>query len=186
MTPARLNARWIRSTTLGLLAMATGTTLTAVAWSQNQPAVLPPAIRACIAEADGQRRLDCYDREVAKLLMPPDRSAANPAAAPPAMAPAAAAPAPAIPTAAVPTPPAPAAAAAPAAPQHYAGHVTHVAFGGDRIVIQLDNGQTWEQAVSDNTDLSLRKGDAVQIDHQLGSWWMTNRNGQSLQVRLIK
>ncbi len=38
-----------------------------------------------MADADNGRRLDCYDRETARLIMPPDRTAGGLAAAVPAV-----------------------------------------------------------------------------------------------------
>jgi hypothetical protein len=51
---------------------------------------LPASVRACIGEADPGRRLSCYDREVARVIAPPDTFAAT---APPT-APASPAPSP--------------------------------------------------------------------------------------------
>ncbi len=61
-----------------------------------------------------------------------------------------------------------------------------VSSDGDRLLVRLDNGQKWEQALPGPTDLSLRTGDTVKIDRQLGSWWLSTRYGDTLQVRLLK
>ncbi len=188
------------------------------AWSQGQ-AGLPPVIRACVAEADEGRRVDCYDREVARLIMPPERNAAGSSAGTPALpavfracvadadanrrrdcydretarlimpperpATAAMAAPPAADSPARPAPPPPAPAPA-STPTHLAAHVTRVEAGADRILVQLDNGQTWEQTVPGSSDLSLKNGAAVRIDRQMGSWWLTDSYGGTLQVRLIR
>ena len=90
------------------------------------------------------------------------------------------------PTAQAPASPAPPPPAPDAAPTHISARVTGVEAGPDHIVVQLDNGQSWEQTVAGNTDLALHKGDMVKIDRQMGAWWLTNRYGDSLQVRLLK
>lgn len=186
------NAPWTLRLSAGLLILTATVAVTPqAAWSQAQPQTLPPTLRACLAEPDRDRRLDCFDRESARLIMPPDRYAA--AVAPPAPAmipPAAASPAGAVPRVAVSPPPvpppAPAAVAGPATAAHITARVARIEHGGDLVVVHLDNGQAWEQAISGSTDLSMRTGDTIKIDRELGDWWLTDRYGETLQVRPAK
>lgn len=46
--------------------------ITATAFAQS----VPPTLRACAAETDAGQRLDCYDREMARLLAPTKQPAA--------------------------------------------------------------------------------------------------------------
>ena len=221
MTGLPRAARGTFATVLGMLAIAAAVAPPRV-WSQNQGQLLPPLIRACLAEADSGQRLDCYDREVARLLMPPDHSTPGQAATtlpvPPVLrgciadadagrrrdcydrevarmimpperpgaAPLARAPADAAPVSPPVAPPAPPPAPVAAAPTHLSAHVTRLESGGDRLVVHLDNGQAWEQSQAGSLDLALRNGDLVKVDRQLGSWWLTDRYGETLQVRLVK
>jgi len=204
-----LSARRTCATLLGLLGLAAATVPLPVR-SQNQAPPLPPVIRSCVAEADAGPRLDCYDREVARLIMPPDRASAVAAPAPvvppairicladsdaarrrdcydrevarmimpperPASAQQARPPADVAPTT----------LASASAPKHVAAHVARLESDGDRITVHLDNGDAWIQSMAGSTALALRKGDAVTIDRQLGSWWLTDRNGETLQVRPV-
>ncbi len=135
---------------------------------------LPPSVRGCIGEADAARRLACYDREVARLIAPAGTFAptTSDAAAPAtAVAPAASANLPA--------------AAPPAiSPRHLSVKVATVRQSGDIMVVTLDNGDVWEQSAPATSQLNLRSGDVVQLDRELGGWFLSNRYGDSLQVRL--
>jgi hypothetical protein len=51
------------------------------------------------------------------------------------------------------------------------------------IVLHLDNGQVWQQADDTAVDLGVRVGDRVTIDRELGSFWITGRNGATAKVR---
>jgi hypothetical protein len=140
---------------------------------------LPASVRACIGEADPGRRLSCYDREIARLIAPPDTF-------PPAVrAPASPAPALATPPAAVittepaPNPPAPTAPI-----RHLTAKVTAVRQSGDKLVVTLDNGAVWEQSGAATSQLNLRPGDTVKLDREMASWFLSNRYGDSIQVRL--
>ncbi len=138
---------------------------------------LPASVRACIGEADAGRRLACYDREVARLIAPADTFAPTTATAPPAALPphpsAAAAPAAAT------------AAAPPAAPpQALSAKVTAVHQAGDNLIVTLDNGDVWEQSSPATSQLNLRPGDAVKVDREMGAWFLSNRYGETIQVRL--
>ncbi|MEJ0008223.1 MAG: hypothetical protein WDM77_18145 [Steroidobacteraceae bacterium] len=216
MTGLPIKARRSLETIMGVLAMA-GATAPVLVWSQNQAQLLPPVIRSCVAEADAGVRLDCYDREVARLIMPPDRAAGSPAVTPPVVPPALrvcladadagrrrdcydrevarmimppdrpASAQQARPPAEVTPPSRPIAApiAAASEPKHVSAHVTRLESDGDRITVHLDNDQAWQQSTDGSTHLALRSGDAVTIDRQLGSWWLTDRNGETLQVRRV-
>jgi hypothetical protein len=144
---------------------------------------LPAAVRACIGDADAARRLACYDREVARAIAPPDTFA--PAAVTPVPAPTPSpAAAPAAPMAAVSpssvagTPP------ATAAVRHLTAKVSAVRQSGDSLVVTLENGEVWVQSAPATSQLNLRPGDTVSLDHEMASWFLSNRYGDSLQVRL--
>ncbi len=127
------------------------------AWSDT----LPASVRACIGEADAGRRLTCYDREIARLIAPPDTFA--PAA-----------------TTVSPAPDAP----PPAAPaRHLTAKVSAVRQSGDNLVVTLDNGTVWEQSAPATSQLNLRPGDTVKLDREMASWFLSNRYGDNIQVR---
>lgn len=130
---------------------------------------LPAAVRACIGEADATRRLACYDREVARVIAPPDTFAtASPSrASPPAPPPAVSTP--------VPTP---------APLRHLTATVSAVRQSGDTLIVTLDSGAVWEQSAPATSQLNLHPGDTVKLDHEMASWFLSNRYGDSVQVRL--
>jgi hypothetical protein len=132
---------------------------------------LPASVRACIGEADPARRLTCYDREVARAIAPPGT-----------FAPAAAAP----PVDALAPKPSPAPGAPPPVPQsrHLTAKVSAVRQSGDTLVVTLENGNVWEQSAPATSQLNLRPGDTVQLDREMASWFLSNRYGDSIQVRL--
>jgi len=139
---------------------------------------LPASVRACIGLADATQRLACYDREVARLIAPADTFAAAPVAESGAAAPG--------------VPPVPVGAAtAPAAPppdarqpRHLSAKVSAVHQSGDDLVVTLDNGSVWEQAAPATSQLNLRPGEVVQLDREMGGWFLSNRYGDNIQVRL--
>ncbi|HVS76195.1 MAG TPA: hypothetical protein VHE11_04625 [Steroidobacteraceae bacterium] len=161
---------------------------------------VPAGLRACAADSDAGRRLDCYDREMARLLSAP--AAAK--AAPPAAEPKPAEPATAPSTAAVqdavqpaPASPAskPAAQAAPA-PRHsmwriftggasspVTARVASLERWPDAMILHLDNGQVWQQTGRASGDLSLQVGDEVTIEKHLGSYWLSSRHVSNMKVR---
>jgi hypothetical protein len=136
---------------------------------------LPASVRACIGEADATRRLTCYDREVARAIAPPDTFSATAAVAPAAVAPAAAV---------APSPPLSAVAAPAAQPRHLTAKVSAVRQSGDHLVVTLDNGNVWEQSAPATSQLNLRSGDTVQLDREMASWFLSDRYGGNIQVRL--
>ncbi len=131
---------------------------------------LPASVRACIGEADAARRLTCYDREVARAIAPPDTFSIAAAGAPAVAAPA--------------SPPLLAVAPTAAQPRHLTAKVSAVRQSGDKLVVTLDNGNVWEQAAPATSQLNLRPGDTVQLDREMASWFLSNRYGDSIQVRL--
>ncbi|HEY1898857.1 MAG TPA: hypothetical protein VGG49_03585 [Steroidobacteraceae bacterium] len=131
---------------------------------------LPASIRGCIGEADAARRLTCYDREVARLIAPPNTFAPSATPAPPATL---------APPASVPP------GAAPAAPpRHLTAKVSAARQSGDNLIVTLDNGDVWEQSAPATSQLNLRPGDTVQLDHEMASWFLSDRYGNNIQVRL--
>jgi hypothetical protein len=87
LLPARVLTE-LRRTTLSMACMLPLAALPAAVLAQN----VPPGLRACAAQSDPGQRLDCYDREMKRLLAPPARPAKS---APPAQAVRPAPPAPA-------------------------------------------------------------------------------------------
>ncbi len=143
---------------------------------------LPATVRACIGEADAARRLACYDREVARLIAPADTFATAVSMAPAAPA----APiAPAVAAAAAVLPATPAAAPT-GSPKHFSAKVSAVRGSDDDLVVTLDNGDVWQQSAPGTSQLNLHPGDVVTVDHELGSWFLSNRYGDNIQVRLRK
>src|SRR5262245_36840926 len=82
-----------RSLQAGLLGWALSLALITQAGAAES---LPASVRACTAETDRERRLDCFDREVARF---PDAKATSPAARTQPAAPPSTPPAPAAQTA---------------------------------------------------------------------------------------
>jgi hypothetical protein len=170
----------------------------------NAAESLPASVRACTAEPDRERRLDCFDREVARF---PDskataQAARNQPAAPPSTPAPAAKPigsaAPAARTAAeAPATNAASANASSGTPDASAtrkadnagkpGHISAQLLSIDRspneMVLHLDNGQVWEEVQSVSGDLSLKVGDNVTIDKRLGSYWLTGPHVSGMKVR---
>lgn len=171
---------------------------------------VPPTLRACAAETDAGQRLDCYDREMARLLAPTKQPAAT--ATQPDLS-ASAAPTPgasATPMQASGAPPTPAstpvatsanAAAASGVTSasrrsswrnilsggpawRLTAHVATLDRSPDSLVLHLDNGQAWRQIARTSGDLSLRAGDSVTIEKHLGSYWLSSRYVSNMQVRL--
>jgi hypothetical protein len=136
---------------------------------------LPASVRACIGDADAAQRLACYDREVARLIAPAGTFA-------PAAGASAAAPATAFAPATAPESPAVAPPAGP--PRHLSAKVRAVRQSGDNLVVTLENGDVWEQSAPATSQLNVRPGDVVQLDRELGGWFLSNRYGDNIQVRL--
>lgn len=180
---------------VGLLA------LTTPVFAQN----LPPGIIACAIERKDSARLACFDREVARLV----QQSAGVAPAPSASVPAA----PAAPPVAVTPPAAPAAPPVAATstadefgmsgemarkrreerekdappPAELRAAVTKIStkpYG--EYVLELDNGQVWEQPERKNT-FSIKQGEGVKITRgALGSFFLTTDSGASTKVRRIR
>lgn len=119
---------------------------------------LPAAVRACIGDADAARRLACYDREIARAIAPADTFA--------------------------PTSARPASVPTPAPVRHVTAKVSALRQSGDTLIVTLDNGDVWEQSAPATSQLNLHPGDTVQLDHEMANWFLSNRYGDSVQVRL--
>lgn len=155
---------------------------------------LPANVRACTAETDRERRLDCFDREVARFQDSKATSQAarhQPAAPPGTPQPPAAAPtATTTPTGSA-TPAAPATPATQASakadnaarPGRIAAQLISIDRAPNEMVLHLDNGQVWEEVQSVSGDLSLKAGDRVTIDRRLGSYWLTGPHVSGMKVR---
>lgn len=155
---------------------------------------LPPSVAACAAEKDSLVRLMCFDREVAKYTQPAARVAPTPAAP------------------AVSTPPAPAVAATPPpatsptaddfgvsgklarkrqeakeevapATKELRAAVTKISsrpYG--ELVLELDNGQVWEQNEKKSTFV-IKVGDNVVIKPaKFGSFMLSTEDGATSRV----
>jgi hypothetical protein len=174
---------------VGLLALTTSS-----AFAQN----LPPTLISCAIERKDSTRLACFDREVARLVQ---QSAGV-------------APTPSTPVAPAPLPP-PVAAAPPVsasanseefglsgdmarkrreerekdapAPAELRAAVTKVStkpYG--EYVLELDNGQVWEQPEKKNS-FSIKQGEGVRITRgALGSFFLTTDAGATTKVRRIR
>ena len=177
-----------RSLQAGLL----GWTLSLAIMTQVSAAdALPASVRACTAETDRERRLDCFDRAVARFsdakatsqaarTLPAASASAPPTTTSAALAPPAAPAATSIPS----TNAASGAAAAPAArPGQVAARVVSIDRAPNEMVLHLDNGQVWEEEQSVTGDLSLKAGDSVTIVKRLGSYWLTGPHVSGMKVR---
>jgi hypothetical protein len=131
---------------------------------------VPASIRACTLETDSLKRLVCFDRELARHSDQP--STGNATQVPPtaATAPVGAA-----------APAAPAAAAKP--PRHTSARIVSIENYPDAIVVHLDNEQVWEQIQVASADVNLHAGDTVTIDREMGSFWLSGRNGPAMKVK---
>jgi hypothetical protein len=161
---------------------------------------LPASVRACTAETDRDRRLDCFDREVARFPDSTSTSQTGRAQPAPQRAPTlpAASAAPAAQTAAeAPAAKAPSTstssgtAAEPAArktenagkPGRIAARLVSIERAPNEMVLHLDNGEVWEEVQSVAGDLSLKVGDNITIDKRLGSYWLTGPHVSGMKVR---
>jgi len=165
-------------------------------------------VLSCAAESDRERRLNCYDQAVASYTAAVASYPAGPSNSRPASstgttadgstvgAPvntaaasrhSAAGPGTTSPSGAAPEAPAlstPAPAFAPAVPKHFAAHIVSIDHFPDYVIVHLDNQQTWKQVSEASGTLALRNGDAVTIDKQMGSYWLSGPKGEAVQVKL--
>jgi hypothetical protein len=152
---------------------------------------------ACRALADTTARLDCFDRESAKLAGAPARTASAPSPSMPAPAPAAA---PAAPPAAVPSPQETfglsqivvdqkevAAGKRPAELKQIEAHLVSVSSTGTGVAtFMLDNGQVWRE-VTPAGDLLAKPGDKLTISRGLlSSFWLQAKNGRGSKVTRVQ
>jgi len=160
---------------------------------------LPPELLACAGETDVAKRLECFDRELARLREAPEPEAA-PVSEPIDAEPVAAEPVAAEPVAETPPAVAPAAAPEPdagsekdfglpaAGPNEITARVANIMtrpYG--EMVILLDNGQIWEQKHRDNR-FRLDIGEDVTISEGLISGFRLTGGGRhnSIQVERLK
>lgn len=184
-------------TTCSLLTVL-AVTAAPVALSQT----LPPALIACAIEKKDKVRLECFDREVARVVQGAANGSAGVAPAPSVPA----QPAPAAPAvAATQPPPAPASAEdefglsgelarkrraerqekpAPTELRAAVAKVSQRPYG--EYVIELDNGQVWEQPEK-KSSFQIKPGDTVRITPgAMGSFFMVVDAGSSTKVRRIR
>jgi hypothetical protein len=67
--------------------------------------------------------------------------------------------------------------------RHLSAHVVSIERLPNEMVLHLDNGQVWQEVQSTSGDLSLREGDLVKIDKQLGSYWLSGPHVSAMKVR---
>ena len=134
------------------------------------------ALRACAAETDPERRLACYDREVARASV--DAKSADTSAA--------------------------SASTAESPPEEEFGRrgmldrkarklerltvkVTELSRKPrGEIIVTLENGQIWTQRDA-SVNLNVRVGDTVTIrEGSMGGYWLSNAARQSAQVTRLK
>lgn len=162
--------------------------LPSFAWSESVPA----SVRSCAAEADPGRRLACYDREIARFPEPAPQAATKrePLTNSPAGKPQPASSANVAATSAANARPSPGdeqkatkQGSAEQDARHLSARVVSIDRSPSQMVLHLDNGQAWQQVQAVSGDLSLRPGDTVKIDKQLGSYWLTGPYVRSMKVR---
>jgi hypothetical protein len=145
--------------------------LISTAWAEPSP----KGVLACATETDPDKRLACYDREAARAgapMTPPQPSArANP-------------PQPAG-TTPHDTEASTVTAVSVKPPRHLSAHVVRLEYSADELIVHLDNDQVWK-SVPDSVRIALHEGDAVELDRQWGSWWLSGRYGRAIQVRQEK
>ena len=183
---ARTRRVWLLGWAISLSA------LPAFAWAES----LPASVRSCTAETDPGRRLACYDREIARFPEPAPQAATkrepradccgnSPAgkAQPELRSNIAATPA----VNARPSPgdeqKASKQGSAEKVPRHLSARVVSIEHSPNEMVLHLDNGQVWQQVQGVSGDLSLREGDTVKIDKQLGSYWLSGPHVGTMKVR---
>jgi hypothetical protein len=150
-------------------------------------------VLSCAAETDRDRRLECYDRAVAAFTAGLSSGKREPTASLTPPAPVASESTPAsgrgakstAPTSSAAAPPdATAGSAAPSAARHVSAQIASIDHFPDYVVVHLDNQQTWKQVSESPGATMLRKGDAVTVDKEMGSYWLAGPKGESVQVRL--
>jgi hypothetical protein len=155
---------------------------------------LPASLRACAAETDANKRLACFDREVARFSTP---TASPTAATGPAAGPGAArAPSAAVAATPVIAPnPAPAAKPQdlfglsleqiqPKAPSRLTAHVVGVTYAGNAMVVHLDNGQVWMEVPEGSATTKLKSDDTVTIDKGvMGAYWLRGPGPGVIKVK---
>jgi hypothetical protein len=178
----------------GLVGLGCGTP---PAYSQELQAVVT-GMRACAAEQDDARRLNCYDKQFRQGGLIPARadSAAAPTNPPPAVA-SAGSPSPGT------APPAltpeqrfglnaqlerqeHGTATEPSQLDKLSSRIAAVSYKlRGEAVVTLDNGQVWEQADTDSR-VPLQPGDAVSLRRgSLGSFWLSAPKG-GFRVRRVR
>jgi hypothetical protein len=129
--------------------------------------VLPEAIQACKREPDNARRLQCYDREVAKF--PVTSEQAYGLSETPAVA---------------------AQRQSPGTDSAVKNLTANIAAIRERplagFVVTFENGQVWQQIEMD-TARPIDVGDTVTIKPGwLGSFWLVGPSGRSTRVRRLQ
>jgi hypothetical protein len=130
--------------------------------------VLPDAIQACKGEPDSARRLQCYDREVAKFPMTSEQSfGLNQSQVITAQS-----------------------HASGSAPKEEKSIIAKVVTINDRpkrgFVVKFDNGQVWVQ-YEDESVRGIDVGDTVTIKSgALGSFWLVGPSGWATKVHRVQ
>lgn len=143
-------------------------------------ATLPPTLRACVGIADDKVRLACLDREIALLE---NASVHNPAATvvltPEQKL--------GLPQKRVEQIEAPVGAPAPATVKGLEAHIAKAS--GDaagHAVVELDNGQVWQQ-IDSQSGFSPRSGDLAKISKgAMGSFWLSLDSRRAARVKRVR
>jgi hypothetical protein len=69
-------------------------------------------------------------------------------------------------------------------PKHIAARIVSIDHFPDYVVVHLDNQQTWKQVSDSPGGATLRTGDSITIDRQIGSYWLAGAKGEAVQVKL--
>ena len=136
---------------------------------------LPAGVRACATETNSDKRLACYDRAVASFIVPATPSKANVLPDTTKQ----------VESTAHDAHQGTVTGGSMQEPRHLSARVARIEYSGDDIIVHLDNGQIWQSA-PDSASISLRKGDAVDLDRTWGSWWLSGRYDRAIQVRRTK
>lgn len=196
-TPGQLGlAQWPRRLMWALACVLLPGSIPAAVFAQT----VPSALRVCAATTDPGQRLDCYDREMARLLARHKQPAAGASTTdlPGSVTPMQAfSPAPSAATVAKSPDAEPAPGGSSAAHRSsvwkiFSGggtpaltaHIARLERWPNAMVLHLDNGQVWQQVGRASGDLGLQAGDSVRIDKHLGSYWLSSGHVSDMQVRL--
>ncbi len=161
---------------------------------------LPASVRSCAGETDPNRRLACFDREVAHFTqtLPPADNRRDASAECCANAGTREthddSKSSAVPDSVAEDrfglgddPGKTKNGSTPKETRRLTAHVVSIEHWQGEIVVHLDNGQVWEQVQEASADMNLRPGDAITIDKGvLGAFWLGGRSEGVIKVKRRK